>query len=120
MTSCAFFLCSLEREQVVKSFKSCYVDADDQLMHSNFPNGWKGANILSVAQQHCNTSMAGFSLKPEDYSKFKCHEIFMEKKKILVHLAFHSKRYLELGAEVGAFPYKKAGLCPVPAAAACS
>lgn len=81
MTSCAFFLCSLGREQVVKSFKSCYVDADDQLMHSNFPNGWKGANILSVAQQHCNTSMAGFSLKPEAYSKFKRHEIFMEKKK---------------------------------------
>lgn len=54
--SCAFFLLSLGREQVVEYFKSCYVDADDQLMHSNFPNGWEGASILSVTQQYCNAS----------------------------------------------------------------
>lgn len=69
MTSCAFFLHSMGTEQLVKSFKSCFVDADDQLMHSNFPKGWEGANILccSIALQHF---MAGFSLKPEDCSKF--------------------------------------------------
>lgn len=75
--SCAFFLHSLGREQVVKSSKSCYVDADDQLMHSNFPNGWEGANILSVAQQHCNTSWQGLVLSQKTVM---CHEIFVEKK----------------------------------------
>lgn len=95
--SCAFFLHSLGRQQVVKSSKSCYVDADDQLMHSNFPNGWEGANILSVAQLHCNTSWKGLVLSQKTVM---CHEIFVEKKKILVHFAFRSKCCLELGAEV--------------------
>lgn len=88
MTSCAPFLCSLGTEQVVKSFKSFYVGRDDQLMHSNFPNGWEGANILSVAQQHCNISWLGLVLSQRTVQSLSVLKSSWEKK-ILVHHAFH-------------------------------
>lgn len=95
MTFCAFFLHLLGREQVVKSFKSCYVDADDQLMHTNFPNGWEGANIFSVAQQHCNTSWQSLVLSQRTVQSLSVRKSSWKKNKSWYIL--HSKK---LGAEV--------------------
>lgn len=68
-------------------------------MHSNFPNSWEGANILSVAQQHCNTSWQALVLSQRTIQSLSVMKS-SRKKETLVHLSFHSKRCLELGAEV--------------------
>lgn len=87
-------------------------------MHENFPNNWEGANILSIAQQDCNTSWQSLVSDFEQSSSLNAMEFFMAKKSWYI-LRSIQEYCLEFGAEVWAFPNKKASICPVPATARC-
>lgn len=53
------FLPSKETGQVVKSFERCCVDADDQLVHSNFPNSLVGRVPTSEALPNSIATLHG-------------------------------------------------------------